>query len=107
LNLSRRWDTRSTTRVWEGVAGCGDSQIWRSAQSAQRFFLTQDLDFSDMRKFAPGSHQGLLFLRLRLPGRLALSRRLVDVFRHEEVNSWAGCFVLVTDSKIRVHRAKA
>jgi len=38
--------------------------------------------------------------------RLALAARLRHVFSSAEVESWVGCFVLVTDRKIRVHRAK-
>jgi predicted nuclease of predicted toxin-antitoxin system len=30
----------------EGLAGRGDSEIWRNAQIAKRFFISQDLDFS-------------------------------------------------------------
>jgi hypothetical protein len=88
----------------EGLTGRPDPDVWQAAQAGGHFLITQDLDFSDLRKFAPGSHAGLLLLRLRLPGRFALSRRVLDVFRTEDVGAWVGCFVLVTDRKIRVHR---
>jgi len=90
----------------EGLVGRADSDVWQAAQASGRFFITQDLDFSDIRKFTPGTHQGLLLVRLRLPGRVALAARLRHVFSSAEVESWVGCFVLVTDRKIRVHRAK-
>ena len=45
-----------------------------------------------------------MLVRLRLPGRLALARRIAEVFTREEVAGWAGCFILVTDLKLRVHR---
>jgi predicted nuclease of predicted toxin-antitoxin system len=88
----------------EGLAGRSDPEVWQAAQRAGRFLITQDLDFSDMRRFAPGTHAGLLLLRLRLPGRLALSNRVLEAFRTEDVGAWARCFVLVTDRKLRVHR---
>jgi len=87
----------------EGLAGRADSVVWKAAQDSSRFLITQDLDFSDIRKFAPGTHAGMLLLRLRLPGRIALSRRVLEVFRMEKVGNWTSCFVLVTDQKIRVH----
>jgi hypothetical protein len=62
------------------------------------------LDFSDRRKFAPGFHAGLMLVRLRVPGRLALAARIAEAFQAEEADSWAGCFVLLTDHKLRVHR---
>lgn len=88
----------------EGLAGQDDSVVWRAAQVEHRFLITQDLDFSDLRKFAPGTHCGLLLVRLRLPGRRALTERLTAVISTHAVEDWARCFVLVSDLKIRVHR---
>lgn len=87
----------------EGLAGKDDVSVWKAAQEAGRFLITQDLDFSDIRQFAPGTHHGLMLVRLRIPGRLALARRIREVFASEPVRSWERCFVLVTDLKVRVH----
>lgn len=38
----------------EHMAGRDDSEVWLAAQSSGRFLITQDLDFSDMRRYAPG-----------------------------------------------------
>src|SRR5437762_50508 len=35
----------------EHLAGETDEQVWQAAQSANRFLITQDLDFSDMRLY--------------------------------------------------------
>jgi hypothetical protein len=88
----------------EGLSGHADFQVWKAAQEANRFLITQDLDFSDIRRFAPGTHHGLMLVRLRVPGRRALALRITDVFRAEAVETWARCFVLLTDHKLRVHR---
>ena len=88
----------------EGIAGESDPNVWRAAQSSGRFLITQDLDFSDIRRFAPGTHHGLMLVRLRLPGRRALAARISEVFRLEESALWARCFVLLTDRKLRVQR---
>jgi predicted nuclease of predicted toxin-antitoxin system len=90
----------------EGLAGHTDSEIWQAAQLSGRFLITQDLDFSDMRKFAPGTHHGLLLVRLQSPGRHALIKRVLDIFQNEDVNGWRKCFVLATETKIRAHRPK-
>ncbi|HEY3857659.1 MAG TPA: DUF5615 family PIN-like protein [Verrucomicrobiae bacterium] len=86
----------------ENLAGQSDANVWQAAQINGRFLITQDLDFSDIRKFAPGTHHGLLLLRLQSPGRIALATRVSYLFQNEDVISWAGCFVMVTDTKIRV-----
>jgi predicted nuclease of predicted toxin-antitoxin system len=87
----------------EGLAGRNDPDVWQAAQKAERFLITQDLDFSDIRKFSPGTHHGLMLVRLRVPGRLALATRIAEMFRAEAAESWARCFVLLTDHKLRVH----
>lgn len=88
----------------EGLRGQADDEVWQAAQKAGRFLITQDLDFSDIRKFSPGSHHGLMLVRLRVPGRMALAARIAEAFREEAAESWARCFVLLTDHKLRVNR---
>jgi len=88
----------------EDLSGRDDPTVWSAAQSAQRFLITQDLDFSDIRRFTPGTHSGILLVRLRSPGRLALATRVESIFRTESVDTWIGCFVVATDSKVRIRR---
>ena len=86
----------------ERLIGHPDSEIWAAAQKESRFLITQDMDFSDARKFAPGAHFGLLLVRLRSPDRGSLLARVVELFQSESVGGWAGCFVVATERKIRV-----
>lgn len=88
----------------EGLRNASDPAVWRAAQRSGRFLITQDLDFSDIRQFAPGTHHGLMLVRLRVPGRRALAARIAEVFRLDDSASWARCFVLLTDHKLRVRR---
>lgn len=92
------------TAVQEGLAGKDDETVFEAAQREGRFLITQDLDFSDIRRFLPGTHAGLLLLRLRNPSRSLLIERLEAIFRYEDIESWERCFVVATDSKIRVRR---
>ena len=86
----------------EGLAGASDRDIWAVAQEESRFLITQDLDFSDNRKFIPGSHYGVLLLRLRDPGRTAIFECIRRLYINEDVASWKGCFVVVTERKVRI-----
>jgi predicted nuclease of predicted toxin-antitoxin system len=88
----------------EGLAGKADAIVWRKAQQTGRFLITQDLDFSDIRQFRPGTHHGLLLVRLREPGRLALMTKLRTLFETEDTGDWPGCFVVLTDHKLRIRR---
>jgi predicted nuclease of predicted toxin-antitoxin system len=86
----------------ELLLGHSDHEIWEAAQKESRFLITQDLDFSDLRRFAPGSHHGILLVRLRSPNRRDLIERVEELFQKENVNEWAGCFVVTTERKVRV-----
>lgn len=94
------------TVMQEGIAGYPDRDIWERVQQEGRFLITQDLDFSDVGRFSPGKHNGLLLVRLRSPGRLALTRKISKLFETENVLDWQKCFVVVTDRKLRVRRPK-
>jgi predicted nuclease of predicted toxin-antitoxin system len=86
----------------ESLIGHSDREIWEAAQKESRFLITQDLDFSDLRQFAPGSHHGILLVRLRSPNRRDLVERIGELFQKENVGEWTGCFVVATERKIRV-----
>lgn len=88
------------TAPQEGLAGRTDPEVWEAAQTAGRFFITQDLDFSDIRRYQPDTHHGLLLLRLAEPSRRGLIERLQHLFATESVETWGRCFVVVTDRKI-------
>jgi predicted nuclease of predicted toxin-antitoxin system len=94
------------TVIGEKLVGCTDSKVWESAQREGRFLITQDLDFSDIRVFKPGQHHGILLIRLRSPGRLALTRRIKELFEKEEPESWKKGFVVTTDRKLRIRRSE-
>lgn len=88
----------------EGLKGKDDPTVWQAAQQEERFLITQDLDFSDLRHYIPGTHFGILLLRLNSPGRQELLDRVRFLFEEEGAENWQSCFVVATDIKIRIHR---
>lgn len=86
----------------EGLGGCPDDAVWMETQTEGRFLVTQDLDFSDIRVFKPGTHHGVLLVRLAAPGRRALLERVQALFQAEDVASWGGCFVVTSERKLRI-----
>jgi len=95
---------KTDTVPQEGMKGYGDDRLWPVVLDSGRFFVTQDLDFSDVRRFVPGTHPGLMVVRLLSAGRQELLDRLTWVFENEAVATWAGCHVVVTAHKVRVRR---
>lgn len=92
------------TVLSEQLAGQDDDVVWRAAQADRRFLVTQDLDFSNVRQFVPGTHFGLLLVRLPQPGRNALFERVSALFREEDVENWGRCLVTATPTKVRIRR---
>ena len=74
----------------EELSGALDEAVWTTAQSVGRFLVTQDLDFSDIRRFEPGTHHGILLVRLHNPTRRRLTERVRLLFQTEDVAAWTG-----------------
>jgi len=91
----------------QGLKGTPDSLLWKKVQAEQRFFITQDLDFSDAIKFRPGSHAGILLMRLRDPGRLKLRQKIRELFANKSPeDDWFGAFIVLSDHKMRILSAE-
>ena len=88
----------------ESLGGQRDEEVWTAAQAAARVFVTQDLDFSDARRFAPGTHHGLVLVRLPDAEQWRIGDHLVAGFSTAEARSWSRCFVVITANKVRVLR---
>jgi predicted nuclease of predicted toxin-antitoxin system len=88
----------------ENLSGKSDREIWEAAQQEERFLIKQNLDFSDLRRFTPGTHCGILLVRLRSPDRQSLIQRVREIFQREAASQWAACFVVATDRKLRIVR---
>lgn len=88
----------------EGIAGRDDDFVWSAAQEDRRFLITQDLDFSDLRQFSPGTHHGILLVRLPNAGRIELTLRIRDAFLSPDATAWERCFVVLSEHKLRVIR---
>jgi predicted nuclease of predicted toxin-antitoxin system len=89
----------------EGLQGRDDTTVWTAAQGEDRFLVTQDLAVADARNHPPGTHAGIALIRLRDPGRAALTERVLAAFTAEGASAWPGRLVVVTDRKRRVGRS--
>lgn len=88
----------------KNLSGHPDPDVRALAENEDRLLVTQDIRFADARMFVPGEHAGLLLVRLKSPGRQALAEKVRYIFESEDVESWRGCFVVLSDSKLRVRR---
>lgn len=92
------------TVLAERLGERSDEDVWAAVQSEGRFLVTHDLDFSDARKFRPGSHAGVLIVRLPDSEQWRVGDHLVAWFSDPDARSWGRCLVVATVSKVRVAR---
>jgi predicted nuclease of predicted toxin-antitoxin system len=49
----------------EGLSGSDDETVAARSRSEDRVLVTLDLDFANIRAYAPGEHSGIIVLRLQ------------------------------------------
>ena len=89
----------------EGLSGAADELVWQRVQAEGRFFVTLDLDFSDIRSHPPGSHYGVLLIRAESSDRETAGRILDRVLGSHNLADLKGCLVVADTTKTRVRRA--
>ncbi|MDB9538322.1 DUF5615 family PIN-like protein [Anabaenopsis arnoldii] len=88
----------------EGLSGAKDEVVWQQVCAEERFFITLDLDFSDVRRFPPGTHPGILLLRSRNRSRQAVLEILTRVVNEQSLVALKGCLVVADEIQTRIRR---
>ena len=90
----------------QGLSGVVDAELWVHVKREGRFLITLDLGFSDVRRYAPGTHPGILLLRPRRKGRNAVSQVLRRVLAERRLETLEGCLAGADEARTRVRRPK-
>jgi hypothetical protein len=87
----------------EQLTGRADSDVWSAAQAAERFLITQDLDFRMFAAIQPAlTRPSSCAPDATRPQRLVRAR--IDIVPDGETEEWTGCLVVATEQKIRIRR---
>lgn len=89
---------------WVGLEGSDDSTIFRWAQDADAVVITFDEDFADARMYPPGTHAGVVRLRVwptTIEECVAALSRLLEEVTEEDLY---GALIIIDRSKIRIRR---
>lgn len=86
----------------ERLVGASDDVLWAHVCEEGRLLVTLDTDFSDVRRFLPGSHPGILLMRTTHPGVSSISRILRRVLEERDLASVAGCLVVADEARTRI-----
>lgn len=86
----------------QGLSGAADATVWEHVCSVDRFLVTLDLDFSDVRRYPPGTHPGILLIRSRSRSRTAVAGVLSRVIAERSLDDLRGCLAVADESFTRI-----
>jgi predicted nuclease of predicted toxin-antitoxin system len=89
----------------EGLLSQPDTNVGAAAKADERMLFTLDLDFSDIRRFPPGTHPGIVVFRPISFGTNEVNRFVTNFVSNSDLSSIAGCLVVVEPNRIRVRRS--
>jgi predicted nuclease of predicted toxin-antitoxin system len=89
----------------QGMGGWKDPALWQAVQSEQRFLVTADKGFADIRFYPPGTHAGVLLLRPEEDGIRPVVELLERVLASYDLGALAGTVTVVTPRGVRIRRA--
>lgn len=88
----------------EGLSGAADERVWERVCVEARLFVTLDLDFSDVRRYKPGTHPGILLVRARNSSAAAVTEVLARVVAERSLGDLSGCLAVADHSFTRIRR---
>lgn len=107
VELLQQYGYESDRVTDEGLSGADDETVWNQVCAEGRFFITLDLDFSDVRRFAPGTHPGILLIRSRNRSSQAVTAVLSRVLSEQPLETLKGCLVVADEVQTRIRRPPA
>lgn len=104
VDVLRNSGHEAMTVIEEGLRGRKDHALWHVVQTEGRFLITMDLHFADIRHYPPGSHAGVLILRLNRQGRRAIRKAIERLLAEHALDTLAGVVSVADERRLRVRR---
>jgi predicted nuclease of predicted toxin-antitoxin system len=92
------------TVIGEGLSGILDPALWETVQREQRFLITGDKAFANIKKYPPGSHAGVLLLRPDEDAIPQMKDLIQEVLKLGILENLGGCIAVATPGRLRVRR---
>jgi predicted nuclease of predicted toxin-antitoxin system len=88
--------------VDQGLGGATDPAVLLYCTQESRVLVTFDLDFTNIQAHPPGTHAGIVVLRLATQSHALAAAALVRVLALLPGNSLAGSLWIVEDHRVRI-----
>ena len=101
-NLFNRFGYDAETVLDEELQGFSDDELFLTCKKENRILVTFDLNFSDVRTYSPGTHPGVIVIRLAdqsVDATLSVINKIISTFKEETPS---GKLWIVEEKKIRI-----
>jgi predicted nuclease of predicted toxin-antitoxin system len=88
----------------QGLSGATDERVWERVCADNRLFVTLDLEFSDVGRYEPGTHPGILLIRARSRSASAVTEVLTRVTAERSLEDLRGCLAVANPTFTRIRR---
>lgn len=88
----------------EGLTGEPDAIVARTAAAEEMMLVTLDKDLGDLRSFPPGTHPGIIVMRLADQSAPRVTTVLRSLLQGFDLADLVGCLVVVEDTRVRIRR---
>ncbi len=88
----------------EGLLGADDASVSVAATREDRLIVTLDRGFGDIRLYPPGTHAGVLVLRLSRHSLPETKSALEHLVSKVDLDDLAGCVAVYRDGNLRIRR---
>lgn len=88
----------------EGLAGADDPTVSAAATEVERLVITLDRGFGDVQRYPPGSHAGILVLRVDDQSAVSVCRTLSELVEQNAIEDLGGCVAVFRNGDLRVRR---
>lgn len=92
------------TAVDEGLAGADDLTVSKVATEAGRLVLTMDRGFGDVRRYPPGTHAGILVVRIEDQSAPAVADTVEGLVDAVDLDGLSGCVAVYRHGNLRIRR---
>ncbi len=104
VQLLREHGYDAASVIEQGMGGWKDPQLWIAIQKDERFLVTADKGFGDIRVYPPGEHFGVLLLRPDEDGIRPVLELLQQVLESYKLEYLVGATTVATPRGIRLRR---
>lgn len=105
LGLLEKRRIDADTVIGERLQGASDSRVLEAARQSDRLLLTLDRGFGDRRKYPPGTHPGIIVLRLDDQSASSIAVATENLLDAHDLATLRGAIAVFHRGLLRIRRA--